>query len=62
MKIDTKGIENMLVTSTINDYGVKGKKNTHVATCKSPSSMIAESVKGPTVFGYLGVQRDLTPT
>jgi hypothetical protein len=24
MKIDTKGIENMLVTSTIDDYGVEG--------------------------------------
>jgi hypothetical protein len=31
MKIDIQGIENMLVTSTINDYGVqrKKKKNTN---------------------------------
>jgi len=32
MKIDTKGIENMLVTSTIDDYGVEGKKKTHTHT------------------------------
>jgi hypothetical protein len=32
MTIDMKGIENMLVTSTINDYGVEGKKHTHTHT------------------------------
>jgi len=29
MKIDIQGIENMLVTSTINDYGVRRKKKKH---------------------------------